>query len=356
MTGIALLLSLSGCTIDLKDRGNDDSGANNGSDDSGGGGGNLDQWRARGKGNVYLLDGTEDHSLVTVEITGTSPPRDGEAYHGWLIGAGLPDVYLGELPVNEDVVLFQTDVELNTFLVGYTRFEACAGPAGPAAPGEGAALWQGEIPDDAVDILRELLVFNTDTLNNEGSLRAMETSVETVRDYGQGSIDNYGASGDDATNLTVFHEAAEAVSNAVTGDEADATGNGTVTTIPGFKGALVGDDGQATGILGDLDVAFQAFGGTQSEDNIRDALGDSYDCIQNIEKHSDKAGDKAGLATVCGAESACTSIMGQAITNLDYALVGQDEDANGTIEGDEGTIECAIAQLARLMAMPVAVP
>lgn len=355
MTPIALMFALTGCTIDLNDRGGDDTASNN-NDDTGGGGGNLDQWRARGKGSVFLLDGEEDHSLVVVEITNTSPPRDGEAYHGWLIGDGLDAIYLGEMPVNTDTVLFQTDVGVNTFLLEYTRFEAWAGPGTPSAPGEGTALWQGEIPGDAVDILRELLVFSADSSTGEGSLRTVETVVETVYDYGQISIDDYASSGDDAQNLLIFRERSEAVQNAINGTSNDATDDGNTGLIEGVEVGLVGDEGHAGGILADLDEAFVAFGGQQSPDEIRDALGEAYDCIQNIESHSEKAADKAGLATVCGAESACKGIMGDVLENLEYARVGQDQNGDDVIEGGEGTIECAIAELSGLMAMPVAVP
>ena len=118
MSSVALLVVLGGCIIDFKDR-NDDTGAQGNNDDTGGGGGNLgDTWRARGKGNVFLLDGTEDHSLVVVEVSGTIPPREGEAYHGWLMGDDLESIYLGELAVNDDVVISETEIGLNAFQIG----------------------------------------------------------------------------------------------------------------------------------------------------------------------------------------------------------------------------------------------
>ena len=355
MTLIVLLATLGGCVIELKDKG--ETGTSLGQDDTGGGGGNLgDQWRARGKGQVTLLDGTRDHSLVVLEVTGTIPPREDEAYHGWLMGTGLPDLYLGELPVSEDVVLFEHDVGLNAFLVGYTRFEAWAVEGTPSGPGEGDALWAGEIPTDAVDILRELLVISDTSSSGEGSLRAIETTVETVQAYGQDAIDNYAASGDDATNLKNFHEKAEGVANGIRGTEVDMNSSGAVTVVPGLDHPLVGDDGHAALILAHLDDAFVAFGGQGAEDEVRDALGDAYDCVQNIESHSDEAADKAGLATVCGAETACISIMKTVNENLDYALVGEDLNSNGVIDSSEGTIECAIEQLSGLMATPVSVP
>ena len=48
--------------------------------------------------------------------------------------------------------------------------------------------------------------------------------------------------------------------------------------------------------------------------------------------------------------------MGDVLENLEYARVGQDQNGDDVIEGGEGTIECAIAELSGLMAMPVAVP
>ncbi|MCP4804111.1 MAG: hypothetical protein GY913_04050 [Proteobacteria bacterium] len=340
-----LLLITAGCVIgggNSGDGDSDDVGVDTGS----GGGNNTDVWRARGKGSAYLLDGTEDHSLFSLEISSTMEPREGEAYHGWLTG-GPSALYLGEIPVTDDVVLWETDVGLNAFASGYTTFQAYAGEGTPSAPGEGELLWYGEIPTTAVEILEDLLVSSPES--DEGSLRAIETTTEAIIERGQSAMDDY-------VDLPTFQEDAEAVRNGIAGTAEDANSNGNVGVIEGLEVALVGDNGQANVILEDFVEAFDAFGGNQADEDIREALDKAYDCVQRIDAHANEAYDLSGTGTVCGAESSCISIMSDVNEQLGYALSGEDTDGNGTVELDEGTIDCAIEHTSRMMAFEVGVP
>ncbi|HJN77958.1 MAG TPA: hypothetical protein QGF58_28845 [Myxococcota bacterium] len=338
-----ILLGL-GCAIGGGIFGNDDSGV---VDDSGGGGGNQgDTWRARGKGSAYLLDGSQDHSLFSIELTSCMEPREGEAYHGWLTGGSSP-IYLGEIPVLDDIVLHEVELDLNAFENGYTTFQAYVSDEVPSAPGEGEILWYGEIPASAVEILEDLLVSSPES--DEGSLRAMETTAEAIRDYGQAASDGF-------TDIDTFRSEAEAVRNGIAGEEEDVDNNGSVSTISGLEVALIGDNGQSAVILEDFQEAFIAFGGDSADEDIREALDVGYDCIQRIELHAEEAYSLAGTATVCGAESSCVGLMNRVIEELDYAIEGEDEDEDGTVELDEGTIDCAIEYMSRLMAFEVAVP
>lgn len=340
-----VLLAAPGCVLDGFGNNGDDTADSD--DQNGGGGGNQDQWRARGQGKVYLLDGTADHSLVSIEITNTLEPADGEAYYGWLRGGSAGDLFLGEIPVDNDVVLHEVDVGLNAFREGYTQFEAYASASEPSAPGEGTALWSGQLPEDAVVKLESLLV--NGGAGGEGSLRDVETTVEVILAYGQSKIDAY--PGD-----LEMRESCEAVANAIMGYDRDLSQNGTVTEIPDRGPSLLGEtDGQLTAIEADVLVAFDAFGGSAADDDIRVAFVDASTCIGNIEQHADEAVSWAGTGTVCGAESACTSYMLSAITNLGYGLDGVDENEDGSIDQDEGTVECAIEALSRLMAFDVAI-
>ena len=327
--------------------GSGNNGGDDTADDTGEGGGNSgDTWRARGDGKAYLLDGSEDHSLFTLEMTGTMEPREGEAYHGWLTGGGSA-LYLGEIPVDGDTVLFEKDVGINAFAEGYTVFQAYAAEDTPASPGEGEILWYGELPIEAAEILEDLLVSSPES--EEGSLRAIETTVETIMAYGQSAIDGFGA-------VETFREQAEAVSNGITGEEVDVTQNGTVETIDGLEVALVGENGQPEVILEDFHAAWSAFGGNQADKEILEAFDNAYDCVQRIEDYAEEADTLAGTTTVCGAESSCKDLMGRVNEQLGYALEGVDEDENGVIELDEGTIECAIEYTSRMMAFDVDVP
>jgi len=316
-------------------------------DDTGGGGGNSgDTWRPRGKGSAYLLDGDEDHSLLRIELTSCMEPRDGEAYHGWLTG-GSTALYLGEIPVDDDIVLHEVELGLNAFEAGYTTFQAYVASEAPSAPGEGELLWYGEIPTTAVEILEDLLVSSPES--SEGSLRAMETTAETIRDYGQSAIDGY-------SDIVAFRGDAEAVANGIAGTDVDEDGNGTVQTIDGLEVALTGPQGHSDVILEDFQEVLDAYGGNQADADIREAISVAYDCIQRIDAHAETAHELAGTTTVCGAESSCIGLMNQVIDELDYVIEGYDEDGDGTVELDEGTIECALEYMSRLMAFEVSVP
>ncbi|MCB9761957.1 MAG: hypothetical protein H6739_19190 [Alphaproteobacteria bacterium] len=348
--GQALLLGAlvaSGCVI--TPGGKDRDGTDDTADTADGGGGNNLQWRPAGRGKAYLLDGEQDHSLFTLEVTRTAPPDDGDAYYGFLLGGDSGTLALGEIEVQGDQVVFEHELGVNAFLAGYNRFEAYAHDAVPSGPGEGTPLWEGAFSEDAARILEELLVSSPEAPNGEGSLRAIETTVETIRDYGLDGLETL-------DNVQVLQNRGEAMANGIKNEELDHNSDGTVSTIGGLTVGLVGDSGQVEIILDDLTEAFNAFGGQSADDDVRGALDDAYDCVENIERHVESAYSTAGTVTVCGAASSCQGLLQDAADDLQLVLDGQDVNEDGAIDDSEGTVECAIDHVSRLMAFDVATP
>lgn len=343
-----LLLSVaSGCVIDTNKDGEtptDDTG-----DTTGGGGNNTDTWHPRGGGKAYLLDGTLDHSLFTVELTRVTEPAEGQHYYGWLMGGDSGDIALGEIVVDGEQVIFEHELGLNGFLAGYTIFEAYMAETQPVAPGEGEIVWRGELGQEAIGVLTELLIESPDYPSHEGSLRAIETTVELIRDYATAGIDTL-------EDVNALQSKGEAVANAIKREALDRNGDGTVQQISEINLGLLGDEGHVGLIIEDLNAAFTAFGGQQADEEVRNALDDAYDCVENIEDHALDAYTYAGTVTVCGAATSCRNFLYSTSDSLQLVLVGEDLDEDGSISPTEGTVECAIEHISRLMAFDVAVP
>ena len=340
-----LLLSaglLNACTstggTGSKDQGSDTGGSDTGEEVN-------DTWRAKGSGYAFLLDGEEDHSLFKLEIQGTLVPRQGYGYYGWLMGGSDGYKVMGPIPVNVSEVNYELELGVNGLLNGYREFKVFQHDEEPLNPGVGDPVWAGAMPEETLDLVQGLLGGSTSAA--VGSLRETENTAEGIIAAAQASIDNF-------TTLPEFNAKAEAISNAIAGVEEDVDNNGTVETLEGFEMGLVGDSSHVDEILADLTSAFEAFGGHEAEDHVRDALDNAYDCIQRVESHASRAQDYAGIATVCAAQGSCESTMGIVIEELGISLNGEDIDEDGTIDQEkEGTIECAIEFISRLVGFPV---
>lgn len=306
----------------------------------------VDTWRAKGSGYAYLLDGTEDHSLFRLEMEGTLVPREGYSYYGWLMGGSDGYKLMGPIPVNVSEVEFEVDIGVNGLRNGYREFQVFQHDSEPLNPGVGDPVWAGAMSEDSLDIVRGLLGGGTAT--NEGSLREMETTAELIIAAAQGAIDGF-------STLPEFNAQAEAIANAIAGSAEDVDQNGQVETLEGVELGLIGDSSHVSETLADLTEAFEAFGGLTAEDHIRDALDNAYDCIQRVEAYAQKAETYAGIATVCAGQGSCESTMGTVVEQLGLSLNGEDLNEDGQISADqnEGTIECGIEYISRLVGFPV---
>jgi hypothetical protein len=331
----------SGCTGAPDDKGDP---TETGLDDTGGGGtGSL--WRAAGSGTAYFADGSVDNSLFHLELTRCVEPREGEAYYGWVSKAGLEPIGLGEITVDAEEVYFEGDIGVNAIIEGYDTFEAWAGADAATAQESGTELWAGRVDTVVYDVIQTLVIASDDTPDGQGSLRSVETAVQALRDEGQTALD--------ATfDQDSFTATCEGIANALEGVDEDRNDDGTTSTIPDQFGVL-NEGGYIDLILADLTAASAQ---VDPGNPIKDYANYAYDCAQNIETHALIASIDADVGSVCLSEETCDIRLQDALTELDYALDGEDVDENGSIDLLEGTIECAIGYVSQMAQMTVEVP
>jgi hypothetical protein len=254
---------------------------------------------------------------------------------------------MGPIPVSVSEVDFEFELGVNGLLNGYREFKVFQHDEAPLNPGVGDPVWAGEMSGESLALVQGLI--GGSGAADVGSLRATETAVETIIEAAQSAIDNF-------TVLPDFNAAAEAISNAITGVEEDVDKNGQVETIEGVEKGIVGHNSHVEDIFAELTNAFDAFGGVEAEEHIRLAIGNAYDCIQRVEYHALRAQAYAGLGTVCAAQGACESTMRIVLDELGMALTGEDLNEDGVVDQEEeGTIECGIEYISRLVGFPVTV-
>jgi hypothetical protein len=310
-----------------------------------GGGGTGDLWRASGSGVAYFLDGSGDNSLFHMELTRCTPPAEGEAYYGWVSRGGEDAIALGEITVTNEEVYFEADIGENAIIGGYDTFEAWATDNGGTAR-EGTLLWQGQVDAVVYDVIQNLLISSDATPDGQGSLRSVESAVQALRNAGQEVVDA-------GFVQSEFQAAGEAIANGLEGTSEDHNDDGTVSTLPDQLGVL-SDGGYIDLILSDLDAAtLQVDPGNP----IKDYINYAYDCTQAIETHARYAAVSADVVSICLSEDSCESRMLDALTELGYALDGQDLNEDGTIDLlTEGTIECALSYVSEMVQMAVSTP
>jgi hypothetical protein len=312
-----------------------------------------DLWRAKGSGFAYLLDGTDDHSRVVVEVTGTLTPRDTEGYYGWLLGGRAGQLAMGPFDVVEGEVSFSEEHGFNLFDDGYASFESYVSETAPVSPGNGTPLWGGAIPEEALAAVTSLLVENTTTSGGEGSLRSVETALEEIRAFAQAGIDDF-------VDLPTCANTTEAIYNAIGASSENIGGSDEVSVIPGIQlGIASTDPAEVTHVslvFEDLTTAFYALGGTTDiEDFQREAIDQAHDCIERVQAHADAARNHALVAS-CAAQSCCDGIFNNIVEDLTLALDGEDADEDGNIDlENEGTVECGIEFVSRLIGFPIAI-
>ena len=329
-----LLLACGGGKLD--EEGGDD-GAGPPLDDTGGGSdGGEDHWGAAGSGQAHFVDGTTDNSLFHLEITGTQPPRDGEEYRGYLVNDAGGVKEPGAIPVTSNNATFEADIGENALIDGYTNLEVWAGPVG-GGQGDGVLLWVGSVDPALTATYEELLLVDPAVPTGEGSLRAVETTTETLISL----INNITSATTSIAELNAF--AGEVV------DSIQGGANPVDGTVP-----ILGATGLIELILADLDTASAT---VEPGDPVKDYANYAYDCTTRIEGYADDAMGRADIAMVCGSEDSCDGLLLQAAENLALALNGEDANEDGTIDPiAEGTIECAITYVSQMAYMDVSVP
>jgi hypothetical protein len=334
---------LAACTGDKQS--SESAGGDTGSDTDHGGEGQGSVWSTKGSGQAYFVDGSEDNSVLYLEITVTMEPRSGEGYFGWLSGEGAKTVALGEITVDGTAVTFEYDIGTNGLLGGYDTFDAWAGADEDSAQ-SGDHLWTGRIDPDLKGAYENLLMESKATKMGEGSLRSVESSCEDLIIELQTTID-------ETQDVSSIYDQAEAIVNAINGTSEDIDSNGTTNTLSGIM-PILGKEGLIELILSHLDVASASVGPGHP---VKDLANWAYDCTQMIEGFAEQASREADTATVCGSKKACDAELESAIENLQWALDGFDADKDGTVDPiSEGTAECAIYFVSQMAYMDVATP
>lgn len=319
-----------------KAEGEGDEGAGPPLDDTGGGGDGEDTWGPSGSGIAYFLDGSGDNSLFHLEISNTQPPREGEAYQAFLVRADGSVVSMGAVPVTSNSVIFEADIGMNALVEGLTTLEVWAGPAG-AGQGSGTLLWGGTVDPALTNVYLELLLVDAEVATGEGSLRAVETTTETLISLTEAITTATASSTELNAFAREFEDSIEGGPDAIAG------------TSP-----ILGPTGAIELILADLDAASAA---VEPGHPVKDLANYAYDCTQRIEAHVEDAVYKAGIASVSAGEEVCDGLLLDAAAFLSFALNGEDIDGDGAVDPiTEGTIECAITYASQMAYMDVAVP
>jgi len=325
------------------DTGGDGSGGDGGGGDGGGDGG--PEWRASGLGTAYFADGAEDGSLFHLEMQAVPDPREGEAYYGWILNPAGDSIALGEIPVTGTDVVFEADVGLNALLEGYTRFEAYAG-SGDDANVSGEALWVGSVDPALEDAYQQMLLSTEEVPGQEGSVRAIQTTIEAALALAQDTIDN-------EVDLEQLKNRGERISNAITGLEEDLKPDGSANSIDAVH-PILGEGGGADLVLRDLDQASASVGPGHP---VKDLANWSYDCTQEVERHAEDAAGQAAVATAVASVDQGKQRMQNVVDMLNQAIEGEDQNEDGTVDPiTEGALTCALGYIGQMAFLEVTTP
>lgn len=321
-------------------------------EDTASGGGQEDNWSAAGSGTAYFTDGETDNSLFTLELAGANEPRDGEAYYGFVSdGVGGDMVPLGEIQVNGEDVLFTSDIGENAILAGYSHFEAWASDGSGDEP-EGDPVWEGDVDTTVYDVIQRLLIANPDTPDGTGSLRALESQLEFLRDECE-AASNGGLT--DAELALV----GEKVGNALMDPTVDADNSGEDDMYDGAY-PVTSDEEKGSGedyihlIAADFAAAAAVI---DPRDPIRDYIEEAYDGLDLTEYtivtfSADAARDVAGASTTAVAENLLDDVSEQ----MTLCLEGGDVNEDGVVDPQvEVGIEWAIDRTSYMAHMEVSV-
>lgn len=310
--------------------------------DTGGGGGSGDKWLPAGTGYAWFVDGVENNSLFHLEMAQTRPPKDGEAYYGWISKGGVDPIALGEIPVTGEDLVFEGELGKDAVLGGYDTFEAYATDNGGAAA-EGTFLWGGQVDPTIVGVVNDLLVASTSTPDGKGSLRSLQDYLVQLQDAV--------ATAATESDLAKLHSQAEKIANAIDGTADDVNNDGSVEQFP-WQVGVVGETGFVNLILSDISAASAQ---VTPPNPIKDFAKEAYDCTQLVESHANLASNTARTATVAGAVSSGQTQLTATLEELQVAADGQDgDDTDTSIDPvTEGTLSCAIYYVSEMARMEV---
>jgi len=315
--------------------------------DTASGGGQEDNWRASGAGAAYFADGVEDNSLFTLTLTRALPPRDGEHYYGFVSSPTSGLVPVGEITVVGEDVNFTADIGENAVAEGFNHFEAWQGTGDGSAP-DGDPVWSGDVDSTVFSVIQRLLIANPDTPSGEGSLRALETQLEFLRDEASAAA----TGGLDITELNLI---GEKIGNGLEDPTVDANNDGDDDVYDNNYAVeaddVKGDGGYVELILADYNDAAAA---VDPRDPIRSYIEQAIDGVQLCDyQTSHFAVPSARGAGSTSNDSIAVSNLESVAEDLQKYLDGFDADGNGTEEDDEIGVEDSIILTSQMASMTV---
>ena len=314
--------------------------------DTASGGGDDDTWRSSGTGAAYFADGSQDNSQFVLELARATPPRDGFAYFGFVSADGGELIPLGEITVNGEDVLFSGDVGTNAIVAGISHFEAWHSEGDGSTP-DGEPAWAGDLNPTVFDVIQALLISNPATPGGDGSLRALETRVEFVRDECLAAV-GAGLSSNEVATV------GEKVANAIEDPPDDWDDDRTDEFFDESLAIEGNDDDDGAGLV---ELIFADFGDVvaaiDADDPIRINIEEAYDGVAFTDFWAIRAASNAQSVAATG--STGESKLSDAAEQLDWTLLGHDVNGDGLIdEATEVGLDWAIDRISQMAQMDVA--
>jgi hypothetical protein len=295
-------------------------------EDTASGGGEQDNWRASGTGVAYFTDGASDASLFRLSLSRALPPRDGFAYYGF-VGTSAGDLIpLGEIPVNGEDVDFQADVGIDAIHEGLSHFEAWHTDGSGDEPG-GDPVWEGDVDPTVYETIQRLLIANPDTPSGEGSLRALETQLEFLRDEAQ-------AAADGGLSISELKLVGEKIGNALEDPPVDSNDNGKDDMYEGLLHVegddSKGDDGYVELIFADFNAVVAAI---DPRDPLRVYIDDAHDGV-GFTDYTVATFSVPGARATGNTDTASVaeSFLDDVAEDMTHCLEGYDADGDGVID------------------------
>ena len=90
---------------------------------------------------------------------------------------------------------------------------------------------------------------------------------------------------------------------------------------------------------------------------MKDLANWSYDCTQEVQRHAGDAARQAAIASAAASLDQGKQRLGNAVDMLGYAIAGQDQNEDGSVEPiTEGALACAIGFISQMAFLEVGVP
>jgi len=309
-------------------------------------------WVPTGDGVAYILDGVESNSLFTLEMSVVTPPPEGDAFAGYLLGTA-EELYIGPIPVTETTLFWQSETGINALLAGYNRIEV-------RLTSDNSIIYAGQVDPIVETTYQKLLVSSPDTPDGDGSLREIEDTIQALIQHNTDLIAQ-----DSSADVHSLYLGAEQLVNTIFGSENDFDNDGVISTIPGLM-PLIGEDLSETDdltnlrnlVLADLDAASLAAHQISPTHHIKDLANYAYDCTQLVGTYVKEAANQADNVAykLTADEASSDARLTDSNTYLQYALDGFDSNEDGVIEDlIEGTINCSAYYVSQMAYMEVGV-